>query len=194
MASSVFKKGKSAVGAPGSGRFIKINPDESVLFAPMTGLDEMISCDQHEFWDITPAVIVPCLGKGCPACATGNEARFKAFLPVLTKEEGVKIYSFGIRMFRQLEELEAELGSLKGKVIKVKRSGSGMSTQYFPLSTGKTMDVSKAEQIDLIEHLGPSDADEIRKLLIDRGVTDVPRSETADTPKAAKKDDDWEEI
>lgn len=196
MAGTIFRKGKEAIGGgPGAGKFIKIKDGDSVVFAPLTNLDEMISVDQHEFWDVQPAVIVPCIQKGCPACETGNEARFKAFLAVMTKEDGSKIFAFGRKVERQLEELEAELGSLKGKVLKVRRNGSGMSTSYTVIATGKTMNVSDAEVPDIISTLGPTTREEIKALLENRGVSSSDGEEEAVAPgKHGSDSGSWDEI
>lgn len=207
--SGPFRKGKldaSAGGEGGGGQFIKIAADNAVVVAPLVSLDDMISCDQHEFWDINPAIIVPCIGKGCPACETSVDARFKAFLPVLTKDEGVKIFSFGIRVYRQLAELETEIGSLKGKVIKIKRTGEGLKTQYMIIPTGKTMKVEDQEVPDIESMLGPTTKAEIRAKLEAAGLlnvkSDVDEEENpkvkskASKPAETSTDDDeqWEEV
>lgn len=172
MAKTIFRKGKVASKEGGSSQFMKISDGDAIVFAPLVGMEDMISVDQHEFWDINPAVIVPCIGRGCPACKIGNEAKFKAFLPVVDREGNVKIYAFGLSVERQLEALEEEVGSIKGRLIKVKRTGTGLKTKYTAIGLGKSTDVSDYELPDIISQLGPTEAPEVERLLIDNGLLD----------------------
>lgn len=201
MAKPVFSKGKVAAASPAAGKFLKFADGDKIAFAPLVGLDEMISCDQHEFWDTNPAVIFPCLQtEDCPGCKRGDKPKFKAFLPVVTKEGESKVFAFTIKTFRQLEDIEAELGTLKGNVISVRRTGTGMKTSYTPVAIGKKMNVDKIEPIDIEALLGPTTAKEIEALIANRGVSlDASEEpEEAEEPKAKKTskkaDDDWDEV
>lgn len=170
----VYQKGKAAADSFQEGHFLKVSADESVTFVPLVGLDDMVSAKQHEFWDTNPAFIAPCVGRGCPACALGNTPRFKAFLPIQTKEGQSKIYAFGIKVYRQLEEIESELGTIQGKVLKVRRSGQGRNTSYTIIATGKTAKLDNAEPIDLLSVLGDETKESMTAKLVDRGMLDAP--------------------
>lgn len=183
---TVIRKGKDALPKGGSGKFLQIPEGESVTFTALAGLDDLVSVDQHAFWDQNPAVIVPCVGTDCPACDIGNKSGFKAFLPVLTKEDGPKIYSFGISVLRQLEVLEEELGSLVGQVLKVKRHGSGLSTKYTVVAIGKKISIKDIELPDVIEAIGPTTREEIIKVMVDGGLIDAPKKRLGKPAPEAK--------
>jgi hypothetical protein len=170
MSSSIIRKGKDALSSPASGKFLKISNDDAVVIAPLAGLEEMISIDQHEFWEVNPAAIVPCIHRKCPACEAGNSPRFKGFLPVVTKEGEVKVWAFGIKVERNLEDLESELGTLKGQALKFRRTGTGKMTQYIVTPLGRKMNVADKEMPDIESMIGPLDAEGITRVLVDRGV------------------------
>jgi ribosomal protein L12E/L44/L45/RPP1/RPP2 len=174
MTPSFYKKGRpAAAGAPGAGNFLKVSEEDAAVIAPMVNLDDLISLDQHEFWDTNPAVIFPCIGDGCPGCELGNEAKFKAFLPVMTKDGDPKIYAFGISVERQLVELEDELGGIRGKVMKVKRTGTGMKTKYMVVALGKSIKIDDTTAPDVIKAIGEPTRESIIKMLVDAGVVDA---------------------
>lgn len=170
---SPFKTGRAKRAAKKSGSpFIGLKPDESMAFAPLVGLEGMVSADMHEYWDIRPAIFHPCIGRQCPGCASGNEPRFKGYIPVLKQDGEVAIWPFTISTYNQLEELEDELGeSLAGYIIKFSRKGSGfMGTRYSVLGTGKRVDISGHEIPDFIPQLGPAEVEAIEALLDDNDV------------------------
>jgi ribosomal protein L12E/L44/L45/RPP1/RPP2 len=152
---------------------LKVSEEDAAVIAPMVNLDDLISLDQHEFWDTNPAVIFPCIGDGCPGCELGNEAKFKAFLPVMTKDGDPKIYAFGISVERQLVELEDELGGIRGKVMKVKRTGTGMKTKYMVVALGKSIKIDDTTAPDVIKAIGEPTRESIIKMLVDAGVVDA---------------------
>lgn len=206
---SPFKKGRAERKAKSGGKFINIAPDESVILAPMVGLEEMISADMHQHWNLSTPVYHPCIGKNCPGCMIGNEPRFKGFLPVMVKgEEEPSIYSFTISVYNQLEELEDSLDddeSLSGMVLKIKRTGSGLKTRYLVIATGKRIDEFKADPPDVVPFLGPVDPDEIWDALEETGDVDredyisvapVKKGKKASSKPAEddEDDDDWESV
>jgi hypothetical protein len=184
---SVIRRGKDALPRVGESKFLKIPEGEAVVIVPLTGLDDLISVDQHAFWDITPGVLVPCTGGNCPACSLGNKPSFRAFLPVMTRENGAKIFSFGISVLTQLESLEEELGSLTGQVIKVRRRGSGLSTKYTVVAVGKKVSVKGVEAPDIITAIGPTDSYGVRRVLADAGLLDPDEPKTKRTSKVSAK-------
>lgn len=201
MTVSPFKKGRAEVSTSGGGRFIGVKDGESIVFAPLLGLDGMIHAQMHEYWDIRPAIFHPCIGRGCPGCAAGNEPRFKGYLPVLKNDgTGTAIYPFTISVYRKLLELEKEVdgGNLKGYVVKVKRTGTGFSTDYTVLGTGRRVDVSKEEIPEFIDSLGPVTEEDILALLLSNNI-DVPGYEREPTrgktvvvdDEPDDPDDDW---
>jgi len=172
---TIIRTGRQALpNPPSGGKFLKI-PEDGVVVALLGGLDALVSIDQHVFWEVNPAPFVPCIGAGCPSCGLGNKPSFRAFLPVLAKEDGVKIFSFGITVLRQLEALEEELGSLEGQVIKVRRHGNGLSTKYTVIPVGKKPSTKGVEIPDIVAAIGPPDKESIVRVLVEAGV--LPASE-----------------
>lgn len=199
---SPFKRGRAeGGGSRGGSQFLRLKDGESVVFAPMVGLDEMISADMHEFWDIKPAIYHPCIGRNCPGCEVGNEPRFKGYLPVLVKSTGdVQIYPFTISIYNQLEALEDEItesdgSNLKGFVVKVSRKGSGMATRYTVLGVGSRIDLSGSEVPDFVPQLGPQTEDDIWELLENNGFNREDGTKPAETkPAETSTDPKWGDV
>ncbi len=208
---SIIRKGTVVLGeskGPGERDFVSLKDGDAVNLAPLVNMDELISVDQHAIWlDGGNSPMFPCIGDGCPGCKLGNQPRFRAFLPVVVLPDNeVKIFSFGIRVARALEELDSEFGGLKGHVFKVKRKGVGLSTNYTVISMGKTIDVDGFAMPDVEGKLGPITKEGINDLLMETGATEAGKEEVAEevpSPKVAKggaavkpagKDDDWDEV
>jgi len=192
-AKSVIRKGTKVLEGGGSSQFIGIEPDAAIVVAPLVGMDEMISIDLHSFWEINPAVHLVCLGDNCPCCTLGNESGFKAYLPVLTREGESKIFAFGIGVARQFSELEEEVGSLAGKLVKIRRAGSGLRTRYTVTGLGKSIDISTATPADIESQLGPFDLPAIIRKLEENGLAEaeqfedlLPSKKEKPEPKAKK--------
>lgn len=184
----LIRKGAKALPSSGNKPYLSIKADESVMIAPMTDVDEMISVDQHAIWvDGGNSPMFPCIGAGCPGCELGDEPKYRASLAVMTKENGPKIFSFGITVARQLAEIAGELGSIKGKMLKVKRTGSGLGTRYTVVAVGKDVKIEGHPLPDLEASLGPMTREGILKMLIDAGIKPAVADEAAvKEPEAAK--------
>lgn len=172
---SVGRKATKKASGGGSGLFLSIKADNNYEVVPMVGLDQMVHAQMHEYWDIRPAVFHPCIGKDCPGCLAGNDPRFKGYLPVIVKGESEpKVYAFTVSVYKQLEEIEdlQEDGTLAGKVLKIKRSGSGLKTRYTIMPTGKTVDINEVEVPDFIRFLGPTEVEGITSLLREAGAVE----------------------
>jgi hypothetical protein len=177
-------------GGGANGQFLSIPPDESVTFVPVVGLDELISADMHEYWEIKPAIYHPCIGKDCPGCILENKPRWKGYLPVIVKgEDEVKIYPFTVSVYNQFEEFEDALDedeSIQGLVFKITRRGKGLNTKYSLIGTGKRMKTSGLDIPDFVSKLGATDEEEIWDQLEKRGF-----SRTGGRPSADDDDSDW---
>jgi hypothetical protein len=154
----VVRKGTAHIGkasSEGGSNFLKIEPDSTVKAVMLVNpSEEMLSFDQHGFWlDGGNSPIFPCIageGEECPGCQKGNNPKFRAFLPVLVKQDGeevVRIWNFGIGLARSLASIEEVigLGELVGHVIAIKRTGAGKSTRWEAISTGKVVDIDEVE-------------------------------------------------
>lgn len=196
-ARSPFTTGKVTTKPTGDGQaFLSLKDGDTIQMAPLVGLDQMVSADMHEYWNIKPAIYHPCIGaRKCPGEAVENEPRFKGYLPVLVKDQGVMIYPFTISVYKQLEQLENALDdgeTLAGFVLRVSRTGTGLATRYTVLGIGKRIDISDSEVPDFIDRLGPQTLEEIWELLEKNGYD---REDTEAEPTVAKppKDDEVEE-
>lgn len=172
---SFIHKGALPPKGESNSNFLPVKPDEALTVVPLHNMDDMLSLQLHSWWDINPAPHLVCLGENCPSCQLGHEPVFKAYFGVATRDKEAKILPMGISIVRALEELEPEFkdtkfGGLKGIVIKIKRTGKGLGTKYSVLSTGKSVDVSGVEPVDIVAQLGPLEYDEQVKVLKKAGV------------------------
>ena len=196
-ARSPFTTGRVESKPVGDGQqFLSLKEGDTIQMAPLVGLDGMVSADMHEYWNIKPAIYHPCVGaRKCPGEAVGNDPRFKGYLPVLVKDQGIMIYPFTISVYKQLEQLENALDegeTLAGFVLRVSRTGSGLATRYTVLGIGKRIDVKDSEVPDFIDRLGPQTLEEIWELLEKNGYD---REDADSEPEVAKpeKDEDASE-
>lgn len=145
-------------------------PADTVVEAKvLVGVDQIVSAEQCAIWKINPAPIWVYSGTGDPADALNIRPGYRAFLPILIKDEDgkpiIKLWSMSIGCHRQIAEIAEALGDIAGHIIRIKREGSGLSTKYSILPIGKkvaiTEDVPTVDQI--IELMGPFDREEIIK-------------------------------
>jgi hypothetical protein len=195
---SVFRKGTSGLGGGGAGEreFVSLKDGEKVTLASLVNMDDLISIDQHAIWlDGGNSPMFPCIGDDCPGCELGNTARFRAFLPVVTiPDSESKVFAFGIKVARALEELDEEFGGLKGHMFTVRRKGTGLSTSYTVIAVGKKMDIADATAIDVESKLGPTTAAGIRAMLKESGAVEGDEAEAKPAKKGEDKPKDWEEV
>lgn len=183
MSSSLFRKGSPTSSDPRKGLFVSIGDDESVALASLVQMSDMLSADVHEFWEINPFVTFPCLGADCPGCEVDNPTRFKAYLPIVTREGEVKIFAFGIRVANQLTDIEAAVGEIKGKILRIKRIGKGLKTQYTVVPTGNAIDVEDYDIPDIVGSFGDITLEGITKVMITRGLFPVDEKSAPALPK-----------
>lgn len=200
---SIIRKGVDNVFS-GGGKpsvFLTLKDGDSVSVAILGGLEEVLSVDEHSWWDYTPAPHLVCLGSvaECPSCQLGHKARTKSYLPVVTQDGEAKFLIAGAQIINALKELENEVGNLNGVVIRVKRNGSGLMTKYVTMGTGKQVDVSKFSVPDLEPALGPltwdEQVEELAKIVDVSGLTrpgSSKSSKKSSAPAEAPLNDDPE--
>jgi hypothetical protein len=197
MAKALFKKGVDSLasGALGGGRtdYVKVKPGESVIFTPLVELDDLISVDSHGFWSIEPAVIVPCTHDSCPACELGNTPRYRAYMPVYTNTGDVQTLSTGISVIKQLIAIEPELdNNIVGKVFKLTRTGSGLSTRWMIMPLGKSIEIPDDLEIPTVKDMiGATTREEVVEALQKGGLV-VPDAEVGGEDTAEDDDDVWD--
>ena len=201
---NIFRRGREAIAKSGGDIFVSIGAGESIEIAPLVGLDDLISIDQHAFWIPSGnSPIFPCLSSSdCPGCQLGNAPSYKAFLPVLLKDQGSRIYAFGIGVCRDLVGLEETFddGTLKSHIIKISRRGSGLETRYSVIGTARTVDISGHEPLDIVENLGSIDRDDIIaqlmrvKLWKPETIPDAEGFSKESVESTVDEGDEWEDI
>ena len=198
-AKGIIRKGPS--GGKKSNDFIAVKEDEPVTIVPVLPTGEIFSIDLHAFWAVNPAVTFACIanlddaGDGCPGCNLGDKAGYRAFLPVLDSEGDLKVFPFGISVERQLVTLEEELGEIVGLKLRVKRSGTGLSTKYQIINTGRTaeVEISTKEALKFVESkIEVKDRAQILKELREANLLKDGKSED-DEPDDEDEDEDVEE-
>lgn len=213
-----IRKGRKAIGDAGIGSsdFVRISDGDVIDMVSLVDMDDLLSIDQHAIWlDGGNSPMFPCIGEDCPGCETGNQPRFRAFLPVVLIDEGVqKIYSFGISVARALEELDDEFEGLSGHVFRIKRKGTGLGTTYTVIAMGRSRKIDKYDLPDVEDKLGPVTRRGIMDLLEETGAledTIDDEEEEEEEPKKKRKkkkkkkaaeeeeepeeeDEDWDEL
>lgn len=177
---SFVKKGKEAIKTGGENQWLKLPAGAGVNIVPLTGLDEMISFEQHSIWlDGGNSPIFPCSQTpDCPGCMIGDKPRARGLLNVMTKNAEteqweVKVWAFGMSVMKSLAETEeaTDNETIKGHIIRVKKTGSGLSTKYsIVLTTGTAKSMpADSELIDLVPLVGDGDRDKIIASLEEAG-------------------------
>lgn len=171
------------------GKFIKLESGKTIEIIPLTGVEPppgkkpdgtncVISFQQYTMWlDDLPegklSPIFPALGgKDDPGALLNLQPKFRAMMLVMTPgEEEEQIFAFGIQIFKQLVEIEQALGTpLRGHVLKVTRTGSGLGTKYRVVPTAKTVDIEGEPETNLLDHIGPTTREGIIAMLEEAGV------------------------
>lgn len=160
-----IKKGSEALDRRRDSPYVALKDGDMVDVIPLTGVDDVISFDQHAIWlDEGNSPMFPCLGsKDCPGCMIGSDPRFRALLPVMVKgDPEQKILSMGIALFRTFIDIDtAVTGGIKGAVIRVSRRGNGLSTKYAAVFTGNRAKTVPALTLNMLEHIGPMNREDI---------------------------------
>lgn len=153
-------------------KFIKLTAGKPVEIVPLSGLDGVISYNQHALWlDEGNSPIFPCFAEEwCPGDILGDKPRFRALLLCVvrggdsTHEE--MILPMGIALFKQLVSIEEAIGeSIRGHVIRITRTGERLSTRYNAVPTGRRVKLSGTPETNLLDHIGVTDPNEVVEML-----------------------------
>lgn len=175
----------------GNSKFVKLKVGKPMEIVPLTGVDGIVSFNQHALWDIEPAPIFPCFGEAwCPGEIIGDKPKFRALLLCISKEDPDTevILPMGMSIFKQMVQIEEALGGpIKGQVIRVSRTGEGINTKYTALPTGRRVKVTSTPETNLLENLGPTTPEEVIEMLEKAGAwTDENQAEYDRRRKAWK--------
>lgn len=170
----------------GGGRFLKLEAGKPIEIIPLTGVNPpdgeeadgkncVISFMQYSLWleegqrpEGVSSPMFPSIGGPYdPGKLLGLDAKFRGMMLCVVKgDDQEQIWGFGKQVFKQLVEIEDALGeSIRGKVIKISKTGTGMSTKYRVVNTGRSVPVSGSPETDLLEWIGPTTREEIVELL-----------------------------
>lgn len=202
---SFIKSGIRGLDALGGSRFVKLESGKAIEIIPLTGLEPpdgedangtncVISFQQYAIWmDDLPegkrSPVFPAIGgKYDPGVLLGITPRFRALLLCMVNgEEDEKILAMGPAIFKELVQIEMATGrSLKGCVLRILRTGSGMATRYKVVFTGRMAEIEGEPETDLLEHIGPTTREEIVQMLTEVGQWPPPGGDPALEVKAAK--------
>lgn len=149
------------------GNWLKVEAGGFVEGTILCEAGDILSCDQVTLWlDEGGSPQWPYTGIDDPANALGLERRYRAFLPILVDGEQ-KLWSMGKKANRQFWEIADTLGKLKGVIVRIKRTGSGLQTSYTITQKAQAKTVPDLE-IDVLSALGPTTTEEVIAMLEDR--------------------------
>lgn len=202
------KTGSSAIEQLSGGKFVRMESGKAVEIIPLTGLEPpegedptgsncVISFQQYAIWmDDLPegkkSPVFPAIGgKFDPGSILGLTPKFRALMLVtVSGEDEEKILPMGAQVFKELAQIEMATGqSLKGCVLRILKTGTGMATRYKVVFTGRHVVVEGEPQTDLMDYVGPQTREEIVQLLTDAGQWPPPGGDPmiAASKKLAKK-------
>lgn len=174
----IIRKGATAaLASTNTGNFVGVGEGEQLEFAPLVGIDEVISFDQHAFWAENPenTVIFPCLQTpDCPGELLGNKPRLRVLILVAYKNDDGELVAgilpIGLSVLRTLVDLDSAIdGGIKNSTMILKRSGSGLKTRYTLVATGGKLKKKVEHDIDVEEAVGETDRDAIIEMLQENG-------------------------
>jgi len=153
----------------GGGSWLTLKAGDYEDVTVLVDAKEILQCEQCAIWlDDGASPVWVYTGAEDPSHDLGVEKRYRAYLPVLTEEGESKVWSMGKQAHGQLLDISDAGGSLKGMVIRIKRTGSGLSTRYSIVPKGKKKDVSDVPEVDVIAMLGPLESDEVKQMIAKR--------------------------
>jgi len=162
--------------------FYTINDGDTIECKILVEQDQIVSVEQCALWNhYNPSPVWVFIGADDPSHDLGLKSGYRAFLPISLKIEGervIRLWSMSKTSHRQITEIAEMSGSLKGQILKIKRTGSGMKTAHTIVPVGKrvkiTEEVPSVEQI--IDLLGPYTREEIISMI------------------EQKTDEDWDKV
>lgn len=159
---------KDTEGGGGNAAWLKVDPNSTVDGTVIVEAEEILACEQCAIWlDTGNSPVWVYTGPDDPSHDLGVDRRYRAYLPLLVDGE-VKVWSMGKMAHIQLLDIADASGELKGLEVRIKRTGSGLSTRYSIVPKGKRHDVSHIEEPDVIGMLGPITSDEVKEMIVEK--------------------------
>jgi hypothetical protein len=168
--------------------YIKMKSGESLVIRIAVSKEDIMGVYEHFVKTEGQQQTVTCLGKGvCPLCKSGNQASFKAYLPVLINtvsgyEEKVKIFKASKEVTKLVMGLVEEYGDLRSRDYKITRNGDGLKTtyQFFPRDPS-VVDLTKYEIPNIEEIIQPKPVEEVQAI-VSGGITETTTATVATDP------------
>ena len=137
------------------GNWLKLESNVPVDVVCLVNADEILTIEQCAIWlDEGNSPVWVYTGPNDPSHDLHIEKRYRAYLPVLSEGEP-KIWAMGRGAHMALLDISDSSGELKGQILRLKRTGTGLQTKYSVLPRGKRKDVSGIEEVDVLSVLGP---------------------------------------
>lgn len=156
------------------GNWLRLAPNQQVDVVCLVEVEDIITIEQCAIWiegggeDGVKSPVWTYTGPSDPMHElNGVQKSYRAFLPCVDNGE-VKVLPMGKMLHGALLDAADAAGSVAGMQMRVKRTGAGMSTRYSLMPTGKRMDISKYEEVDVVALLGPLTPDGVRELIAQR--------------------------
>lgn len=150
--------------------WLTLQPNEAVNLICLVEKEAIIAIEQCAIWlDEGNSPVWVYTGEDDPSHDLKVDRRYRAYLPCLVKDESgerqPRVFSMGKSVHIALLDIADAVGSLAGVELRIKRTGSGLATRYSVAQTGKKMDISRVDEIDVIALLGPLDSDGVKDLI-----------------------------
>lgn len=196
---SFIRPGYSGQQLVSKSKYLKLEAGAPVEIIPLTGVEPptgtspsgkncVISYSTYTYWltkeqlaelpENTMSPSFPALGgEDDPGLLLGLEPKFRALMVIMKNDgdEDEYVWGFGISVFKQLVEIEQALGeSIRGHILRVFKTGSGMSTKYRVVPTGKVVEIDGVVDTNLLEYIGPTTRESIVETLTNVGVWPPP--------------------
>lgn len=155
MAFEPIKKGYDPRKEPAGGSWFKMEAGDEKDIIPLVEKDDILSCEAVSMWlDEGNSPFWVYTGPNDPSHALGEDKGYKAYMPLLVEGE-VKIWGMSKRVHNSFLDIAETAGGLRGYVLRVKRTGTGLKTAYTITQRNKRKDVSSVEVPDVLAMLGP---------------------------------------
>lgn len=163
------RKGASSNGDAGRGNWITLKSGEMARVTVLVEPEEIVNVEQCAIWlDEGNSPVWVYTGPEDPSHDMDIKRTYRAYLPVLNDAGEQAVFSMSKTVHGQILDVAESVGELAGCVITIKRTGSGLTTRYSILPTGKRMDISKQPEMDVVSLLGPITPEGVRQLIAEK--------------------------
>lgn len=121
--------------------------------------------DPHEYYQHWVGGKSVVCNHPCAHCKAGDEAKFRFRINFVLKENGAftaKIFETGAKLYRDLKELHEADYNLEETLVRLKRKGTKLDTEYSVIPSPKKIDAAALKALSAVElkKLTPQDKEE----------------------------------